>query len=35
MKVINKGVSLTEIDKKFVMGMLYQSRTKTSCHCSC
>lgn len=35
MKIINKGVSMMEIDKVFVMGMLYQRRDPRSCSCSC
>ena len=35
MVVLNKPVAISEIDSKFVMGMMFQSRDKNRCYCNC
>lgn len=31
----NEAMDLLEIDSKFVMGMMFQSRDKNRCYCNC
>lgn len=35
MVVLNAPIPFSEIDTKFVMGMMYQTRDKYRCSCSC
>ena len=35
MVILNAPIPFSEIDSKFVMGMMYQSRDQIRCSCSC